>query len=133
MTRRTFTPAGARLSVMYLFLQAALTAAWWVLLLLSPAVRAPFKPGTAPDEPLLAFWLADLTCVAGGSALAAWWLWRRDRRASAALWFTSGSVVYAALYCAALVAMTGQAILAAGLMLPAAVVTVVIAMRSSMP
>ena len=119
--------------VIYLLLQSFLTVGWWALLVLSPAARAHFMPRGAPDYALLSFWLADLICIAGGSALASWWLCRRDGRSSAVLWFTSGSTVYGALYCVVLTAITGQAILAAAMMLPAAAATVAIAVRLRAP
>ncbi|MEM8995829.1 MAG: hypothetical protein AAGF23_13665, partial [Acidobacteriota bacterium] len=51
----------------YLLLQAAAVATWWVVLAAAPAARGLFKPAHFPDDALLAFWLADLGCVAGGS------------------------------------------------------------------
>lgn len=117
----------------YLIVQAALTTCWWGLLVCLPRSRAFFKPEGAPDYALLSFWFADLTCVAAGSGLAGWWLFRQDRRAGPVLWFTSGAIVYAALYCAALTASTGEAVLATALMSPAALITVAIAAHSAVP
>ena len=119
----------SRMAGLYLIAQAGLTLGWWLLLVSVPESRALFKAADHPDGALLAFWLADLVAVAGGSALAGVLLLKGDRRATGALWFTCGALVYAALYCIAVTSMTGDAGLATGLMVPAATVTVLIACR----
>ncbi len=43
----------------YLVLQAAGTAAWWLLLLSIPTAIRWFQPAGWPDHALLGFWLAD--------------------------------------------------------------------------
>jgi hypothetical protein len=118
-----------RSSVIYLFAQGVLTFAWWLLLWVVPDSRAFFIPGHYHDDVLLSFWMADLVCVAGGSVVAGLWMRSRDARAAASAWFTSGALVYAALYCVATTSLTGEAILASGLMVPAAGVTTFIASR----
>jgi hypothetical protein len=119
------------LASVYLLAQAVLAVGWWALLALSPADRLWFRPSSGTDDMLLAFWLADLLCIAGGSLLAAWWLRVGHRRRVHALWFLSGAIAYATLYCLALVAMTGEAWLGAILMVPAASVTVWITWRAT--
>lgn len=123
----------ARVSVFYLMVQGALTLAWWVMLWTVPESRVLFKPAAQPDDALLSFWLADLVCVAAGSALSGLWLLRRDTRAIPAIWFTTGAIVYGALYCVAVTWQTGEAVLASSLMIPAAMATSLIAVRSRMP
>jgi hypothetical protein len=117
-----------RPSVAYLIAQSLLVAAWWLLLAVNPDVRAWFRPAESPDLMLLAFWLADLVCVVAGSAFAAWLVHRRHARRGAALWFTSGAIVYGTLYSMAVTAMSGgEAVWGVALMLLAAVITVAIA------
>lgn len=119
------------LSAAYLLAQSVLAVAWWALLLISPTSRAWFRPADAPDAMLLAFWLADLLCIAVGSLVAAWWLRVGHRRRIAALWFVGGAIAYAALYCVTLVAITREAWLGALLMVPAAAVTLWITWRET--
>lgn len=122
-----------RVAAGYLFLQGALVPGWWLLLVFVPSTRDLFKASEHPDSALLAFWLADLACISVGSIVSGWWLLKRDVRAGATVWFTAGAVVYAALYCIILSTLTGQAILAATLMVPAALVTVLVARRTPIP
>jgi hypothetical protein len=116
-------------TVGYLVLQGGLVLGWWLLLWFVPSTRDLFKAAEHPDSALLAFWFADLACIAVGSIVSGWWAFRRDVHAVAAVWFTAGAVVYAALYCIILSTMTGQAIMAAALMCPAAIITVLVARR----
>ena len=119
------------LPVSYLISQSVLVAIWWMAIALMPDLRDWFRPAGAPDVMLLSFWLADFVCIVFGSALAALWLHRRDRRRTPALWFTSGALVYATLYCIGVASMSGEAWLGVLLMAPAAVVTLLIARAES--
>ncbi len=121
---------GPGISAIYLLAQGAVTIVWWLLLWGVPQSRAFFKPVQHVESVLLAFWMADLVGVAGGSLVAGLWIRRGDRRAGAAVWFATGSVVYGALYCTATTWLTGQAMAASGLMVPAAIVTSAIAIRT---
>lgn len=121
----------SRLYVVYLSVQSILVAVWWMVIATRPDVRDLFRPVDAPDLMLMSFWLADMVCVASGSAIAAFMIHRREARRLPALWFTSGAMVYATLYCIVITAMTGEAILGMLLMAPATAITVAIARAES--
>lgn len=121
-----------RLAVAYLWLQAALVAAWWLTLWSWPAARAPFTIGDWPPGTLLAFALPDLVAIVGGSALAAHGLPRRRPWAPPMLWLVAGAVGYATLWCGGAVLVTGSGWLSLLLMLASALGTtfaVVVARR----
>ncbi len=107
----------------YLVLQGMAGVAWWVGLACWPSLRSHFLPAGAPDWPLLSFWLADLCLLVAGSWACAVCLYRRSQAAAPALWFTSGAVGYACLYCLGTSLLTGEVWLATGLMCPAALCT----------
>jgi len=115
-----------RLASGYLVIQGLAGAAWWVGLAGWPSLRSHFLPAGAPDWPLLSFWMADLCLFVVGSWACAVCLCRSSRAASAALWFTSGAVSYACLYCLGTSLLTGEAWLSTALMCPAAVCTLAI-------
>jgi hypothetical protein len=88
------------LAVIYLALQAALVAAWWLMLWLVPSTRTLFL--AAPDWPpatLLAFALPDLAILVIGSAAAAMGLRRQAAWTRPLLWLVAGAVGYATLWC----------------------------------
>ena len=121
-----------RYAAAYLLTQAVFVAAWWLALAIRPEIRALFRPADSPDLMLLAFWLADLTCVVAGSLLSAVLIRRRDHRRAATLWFTSGAMVYGTFYCVAVTAMSGgEAAVGLALMLPATAITLAIARAES--
>lgn len=106
------------LAGIYLALQAALVAAWWLMLWLAPNTRTLFLP--TPDWPtatLLAFALPDLTVLVLGSAAAAVGLQRHTPWARPLLWFVAGAVAYATLWCLGANLATGGGWLATALML----------------
>jgi hypothetical protein len=117
--------------VAYLLSQAVLVAAWWIALVLAPAVRGWFVPTDAPDYLVLAFWLADLVCVVFGSAVAAWAVHGRHTGKALVLSFTSGALVYGLLYCVALSMLTGEAWPGVLLMAPATILTLLITRAES--
>ena len=125
MSRR---PVSGTWSAVYLLAQGGLIAAWWLLLAFVPESRSFFRPAHHPDSVLFAFVASDIV-VTAGSILAARQLWRRDPRARATLWFTTGGLVYAMLYCATITWTTGEGTLATSLMVPAALITLAIARR----
>jgi len=125
-----------RMSAGYLLVQGLAGAVWWGVLLWHPPWRAYFKPPESPDWAILGFWLADLSLFVCGTLIAAILLARRSAWASAALWFTSGAVSYAALYCFGLSLLTNTTWAAAAAMLPAMSITIAIAVhhqRSCLP
>ena len=121
-----------RYAAAYLVAQAVCVSLWWLALATRPDIRGLFRPADSPDLMLLAFWLADLTCVVAGSVFAAVLVLRRDPRRTAALWFTNGAMVYGTLYCLIVTAMSGgEAALGLALMLPATAITLAIARAES--
>ncbi len=116
-------------SAAYLILQGVLGAAWWCLLLLDPGSRAWFLPEAFPENVLLAFWLADFVFVVAASWLGAWMILRRHPARKGTVWFAAGGVGCTALYCLGLSILTGEAWLATAMMMPAMILTYVVAMR----
>jgi hypothetical protein len=106
------------LAIGYLWLQAAAVTAWWLVLWLVPAARAPFLPAADwPDTALLAFALPDLIVLVAGSAAAAHGLRRARPWALPCLWCVAGAVAYATLWCLGANAVTGGGVLSTALML----------------
>ena len=120
------------LAVVYLSAQAALAALWWALLLMSPAVRAPFE--MADDAAVLdAFLAADIIVFIGGSAAAAIALHRRARSAPALCWFLAGGVVSATALLVALAVSLGSGGIGIVPMAAASILTVAIAATTTTP
>lgn len=112
-----------RFAVLFLSLQAVGAALWWVALLGWPETRRHFRAHDAPDATLLAFVAADGLLFVGTSAGSALGLGRRRRWAWPLLCLHTGAAAYAALYCWALVALTGgDGIAGAVLMTPSLVI-----------
>jgi hypothetical protein len=106
------------LAVLYLLVQAASVAAWWLLLWLVPSTRAPFVVGADwPESTLLAFALPDLVVIVVGSVAAAVGLRRHAAWAHPVLWFVAGGVGYATLWCLGGNLATGSGGLSSALML----------------
>lgn len=111
-----------RLGALYLIIQAAGAALWWLMLFLVPTSRAYFRPQNAPDATLMSFFTPDLICFIALGIWAAIALWRAPRSAQIPLALHVGAASYAALYCLGQWLSTGEAALAALLMAPALVV-----------
>lgn len=101
-------------------MQATAGALWWGMMWLWPASRSWFWPTDTSNSVLLAFATADLVCFVGGSSLAAFMVARHHAWARAVLWLVTGMVSYAALFVLASLIATGEAPLAAALMVAAA-------------
>lgn len=112
----------ARWGAIYLALQALGATFWWLMLWRVPESRAWFRPHAAPDSALLSFFLPDAIGFIGLGIWAAIALWRDARHAVLPLALHVGATTYAALYCLQQWLLTGEAGLAALLMLPALVV-----------
>lgn len=112
----------ARWGAIYLALQALGATTWWLMLWRVPESRAWFRPHNAPDSTLLSFFLPDVIGFIGLGFWAAIVLWRDARRAVLPLALHVGAATYAALYCLQQWLVTGEALLAALLMLPALMV-----------
>jgi hypothetical protein len=112
-------PRATTLAAAYFWLQAAAVAAWWALLAVVPASRAPFLIRGAPAVALGAFAPADLVLVSLGSALVGW---RRGRGWAGPLaWLVTGGMAYAALYTATTAVLGAADRIGAALMAPGAV------------
>lgn len=116
----------------YLVCQGIAGAVWWGCLIGVPSTRDYFKPPAAPDWAILAFWFADVTVFVTGSLLSALFVFKESPWAKPILWFTTGGVSYAALYCLGLSLLTGTVWLASAAMLPAMAITLWISLRYEM-
>lgn len=103
-------------------------AGFWAWLLVRPEDRIRFH-GSDAEAALMAFALPDLVLPILGSGLV-WSLHRRSPRVASRLsMLTAGGLIYAALHCAALTALTGRGVLATVLMIPAAGWALMLAIR----
>ncbi len=121
------------LGAFYLLFQSLGAILWWLILWLEPSSRAAFRPVSAPDSVLLAFALPDFILFIGAALLAARCLLKRPKSALIPLSIHVGAASYAALYCLAQWISTGQAALAALLMLPSLVVGPLLLRRVARP
>jgi hypothetical protein len=122
----------ARLVAVYFVAQGVAIAGWWLVLLLVPASRELFRPALLTELSLMGFWLADGT-AAGSSLLAGLLVAGSSARRVPALWFCSGCMVYAALYCVGISALAGDGWLSSAFMVPAAVGSLVAAWLGTRP
>ncbi|MFP5262799.1 MAG: methyltransferase family protein [Blastocatellia bacterium] len=113
-----------RWAAVYFASQGVAVILWWLLLILHPPSRSYFQMQSSPDATLLAFWLPDLALLAPGSLVASYLCFRGHRLELFALWFVSGAVSYAGLYCLAFALVTDAAWLGVALMLPAVLLSV---------
>jgi len=117
-----------RVGIWFLLAEAVGAVAWWCLLLGWPAARAPFMARGAPDATLLAFAAPDAVLFVATAGAGAGGLWARRPWAWPLLCAHAGAAGYAALYCWALVGLTGgDGLLGAVLMSPSLVVPGVLA------
>jgi hypothetical protein len=122
-------PMVRTLTIAYLFVQGTAAAIWWLLLLLQPAWRRPFVAAGAPDSTLLAFLGPDALLYIGAALAAAYGLWRSWPWAGPVLLLHAGAAPYAALYGAALAALSPGTWLGALLMGPGLFITPLVAWR----
>ena len=115
-------PFALRLGALYLLVQAAGAALWWLVLWFVPPSRAYFRLPDAPDATLLAFFAPDAIFFIGAGTWAAILLWRAPRRALVPLALHVGAASYAALYCLGQWLLTGETVWATLLMAPALVI-----------
>lgn len=106
-------------AAVYFAAQGSAVFAWWILLIFLPVSRRYFQLETNSETSLLAFWLADLSLLGGGSIVAAWFCFRDSRHAVVAAWFVTGATSYASLYCLTFAFFTDAGWLGVTLMLPA--------------
>lgn len=110
----------------YFAFQSIVCALWWALVLTRHDIASLFAASArAPDVATLqSFWLADMVCVIGGSALCALTLHTGSALRTQALWWTAGSLSFATLYCIATWMEQAGSPWACALMIPAMVLTV---------
>jgi hypothetical protein len=102
----------------YFAFQGAAVIVWWILLLLFPISRRLFQMGES-ETTLLAFWLPDLFLLAASSFAASAFCFLDSKFTVFAVWFVTGAIGYAALYCLSFALLTDSGWLGATLMLPA--------------
>lgn len=103
----------------YYAIQGVAVIAWWIVLFSVPASRKYFFLERSSEFSLLAFWLADLSFLGLGSLTAAWLCFRRHEYSQIAVWFVTGAVSYAAIYCFAYAMITDYGWIGVTLMFPA--------------
>lgn len=86
------------LFAIYLAVQAAVGAAWWLAMATVPAVRSWFELLPERRASLDAFFFADAIIFLGGSALGSWGVRHGRPWAIVATWFTAGGLTYGAVY-----------------------------------
>lgn len=106
----------------YFMVQGAAVILWWILLFTVPQSRAYFRMGDS-DVVLLAFWLPDLLLLGIGSIVTSHWIRTESRLMPLALWFVTGTLTYATLYCLAFALLTDTGWLGVVLMAPAMIVS----------
>jgi protein-S-isoprenylcysteine O-methyltransferase Ste14 len=120
-----------RTSGAYFLLQGAAVSGWWLLLFFFPSTRRYFQMGATSEYTLLAFWLPDLLLLALGSVVAGVLCLGRSNLAPAAVWFVSGAVSYASLYCLTFALLSDSGWLGVTLMLPAMLLSITSALAVS--
>ncbi|MFI4859941.1 MAG: methyltransferase family protein [Phycisphaerales bacterium JB063] len=105
-----------RAACLFYVFQALAVPAWWFLLVLLPTSRDWFFPTRLTGDPLMSFWLADLTLLAGGSLLACYAVAMRRAWATAVSWFVAAAAAYPTLYTLVLAGRYGEGMVGAGLM-----------------
>lgn len=91
---------------------------WWCLLFFYPRSRAYFQMGGS-ENILLSFWLPDLFLLAVGSLFASWFIRTENKLATIAMWFVTGTISYASLYCYSFALITDTGWLGVLFMFPA--------------
>ena len=102
----------------YFAFQGIAVIAWWLLLLFYPASRVWFQMGDSPTV-LMAFWMPDLFLLAIGSLVVSGFCWFENKFTTMGLWFVTGAISYATLYCLAFAMMTDTGWLGVTAMFPA--------------
>jgi len=120
-----------RTSGAYFLLQGAAVSGWWLLLFFLPSTRRYFQMDAASEHTLLAFWLPDLLLLALGSWVAGVLCLVGSNLAPAAVWFVSGAVSYASLYCLTFALLSDAGWLGVTLMLPAMLLSITSALAVS--
>lgn len=100
----------------YFLIQAIGTTAWWGLLIAYPPSIKWFQPAEWPTESLLSFWLADFVLIVVGSITAATGVWRQLEWAGNVVWAVAVVTWYPTLVCIATSMQSGEAWIAASMM-----------------
>lgn len=109
----------SRNAAIYFAIQGIAVLTWWAVLYLYPSARQYFVLEPGSDTSLLAFWLADILFLGGGSLVAGWLCYRGNEYRRIAAWFVTGAISYASIYCLAFALMADVGWLGVILMLPA--------------
>ena len=107
----------------YLAAQAIAGFGWWIAIWMSPSAKQLFWAADTSRSTLAAFAVADLLAFVGASAVAAWLVRVEHGWAIRGLWLVVGATGYATLYCVGSTVATGEASLAAFVMLIACACT----------
>lgn len=105
-------------AAIYFAFQGLAVIAWWLLLFFYPASRVWFQMGDSPTV-LMAYWLPDLFLMAIGSLVVSGFCWFESRFTQTGLWFVTGTITYAMLYCLSFALMTDTGWLGVVAMFPA--------------
>ena len=105
-------------AAVYFTLQGTAVFVWWLLLFAAPSSRKFFQMGN-DENILLGFWLPDLFLLGGGSLLVGLLCGLESRFTDAGLWFVTGTISYATLYCLAFALASDTGWLGVTLMFPA--------------
>ena len=117
----------SRSAAFYFAMQGFAVIAWWLMMWIYPWTRKYFQLEPDSQISLLSFWLPDLAFLGIGSLAASWLIFVDGKLAPIAVWFVTGAISYASLYCLAFAFMTDTGWLGVTLMLPAMIWTGVFA------
>lgn len=88
--------------IFYLLAQGVGGILWWYLLIQMPESRAFFLSDTLSERVLISFWLPDFSIFIVGSLVAAYGFSRTQVWSLPVIYFLTGGISYASLYCVAL-------------------------------
>lgn len=107
-----------RAGVLYLSIQSAGAALWWIGLCVFPSLRPLYLPFIASPSVFFAVGAPDVALYVGAGFVAAYALAKRKRWATTVIALHTGAVCYAGLYCLALSLSSGAGWRATALMTP---------------
>lgn len=104
------------IAALYFAGQSLVAVFWWLILWVEPRARPLFRPLNTPDSMLFAFALPDAVLFIGAAVWAAVRLVKNPKSARLPLAVHLSAALYATLYCLSQTLLTGEAMLAAILM-----------------
>ena len=120
-------------AAIYFLIQGIAVFGWWTVLLMVPGTKGFFALDPRSGTPLLSFWLADLALLGVGSVAAGILCLRGSEFTRPAVWFVTGAVSYATLYCFAFALIADSGWLGVALMFPAVIWSGVFAVGLTVP